>query len=172
MREFFRGWRRKVGCLTLVLACVLATMWGRSLVYGDSVTVNRGTMTCDFVASFQGELKWIRSTASAPPSSSLLNGIPTPVTPRYVLSMDFRYVDGDETLMPIFGGSQIEWDWRQKVLGFQYGTGTVSGFRFWTCLIPYWSVVLPLALLAAYLILWKPRKRDSGPPQSSAAELP
>jgi hypothetical protein len=30
------------------------------------------------------------------------------------------------------------------------------------CMIPYWSIMLPLTLLSAYLILWKPRKRDSG----------
>ena len=27
--------------------------------------------------------------------------------------------------------------------------------------IPYWPVVLPLTLLSAYLILWKPRNRDA-----------
>ena len=26
-------------------------------------------------------------------------------------------------------------------------------------LIPYWSITIPLTLLSAYLILWKPRKR-------------
>ena len=30
MREFFHGWRRKLGCVTLVMACVLLGMWGRS----------------------------------------------------------------------------------------------------------------------------------------------
>ncbi len=32
--------------------------------------------------------------------------------------------------------------------------------------VPYWSIAVPLTLLSAYLILWKPRKRVSGPPQS------
>ena len=30
MREFFRGWRRKVGCVTLVMACALALNWAAS----------------------------------------------------------------------------------------------------------------------------------------------
>ena len=42
-------------------------------------------------------------------------------------------------------------------LGFQYleqaGFSPVS----WT--VPYWLLVLPLTLLSAYLILWKPNKR-------------
>lgn len=33
MREFFRGWRRKVGCVALVLACGFATGWMRSYEY-------------------------------------------------------------------------------------------------------------------------------------------
>ena len=31
----------------------------------------------------------------------------------------------------------------------------------WSIVIPYWSVTTPLILLAAYLILWKPRKRPT-----------
>jgi hypothetical protein len=32
--------------------------------------------------------------------------------------------------------------------------------------VPYWWFVLPLTILSAYLILWKPRKKESGPTQS------
>ena len=31
MRDFFKGWRRKVGCITLVMACLLISGWLRSL---------------------------------------------------------------------------------------------------------------------------------------------
>ena len=34
MGDFFRGWRRKAGLVTLVMACVLAVGWMRSCVYG------------------------------------------------------------------------------------------------------------------------------------------
>ncbi|MDB5345252.1 MAG: hypothetical protein JWP89_3629 [Schlesneria sp.] len=161
MREFFRGWRRKVGVVTLAMACALAILWGRSLIYGDSVTVNRGTTTCDFIASFQGELKWLRTISPPPPPmgdfSSL--GFLHPVPPRYSFSMKSRYLTDDETLMPVYGGIGIDWEWRLKGLGFQFGTGDVVGSKFWICLIPYWFVVLPLALLSAYLILVPSRKR-------------
>ena len=30
MRDFFRGWMRKAGCVTLVMACVLTSAWLRS----------------------------------------------------------------------------------------------------------------------------------------------
>jgi hypothetical protein len=29
------------------------------------------------------------------------------------------------------------------------------------CVVPCWAIVIPLTLLAAYLILWKPRKREA-----------
>lgn len=37
MREFFRGWRRKVGGFALVMACVFTGMWVRSYVVCDAV---------------------------------------------------------------------------------------------------------------------------------------
>lgn len=37
MLEFFRGWKRKAGCVTLVLACVFAVGWMRSRDTFDAV---------------------------------------------------------------------------------------------------------------------------------------
>lgn len=37
MREFFHGWRRKVGVVALVLACTAASMWMRSCVMADDL---------------------------------------------------------------------------------------------------------------------------------------
>ena len=31
MKDFFRGWRRKAGCVTLVMACVFMAGWIRTL---------------------------------------------------------------------------------------------------------------------------------------------
>ena len=39
MREFFSGWKRKTGCLTLLMACVLAAGWVRSLTTEDSTLI-------------------------------------------------------------------------------------------------------------------------------------
>jgi hypothetical protein len=35
MHTFFYGWRRKAGCVTLVMACVLMGMWMRTTVVAD-----------------------------------------------------------------------------------------------------------------------------------------
>ena len=40
MLTFFHGWRRKTGCVTLVLACAFAGGWIRSLVVADLIGFN------------------------------------------------------------------------------------------------------------------------------------
>lgn len=35
MREFFKGWKRKLGCATLIMACVFAVGWMRSYTTTD-----------------------------------------------------------------------------------------------------------------------------------------
>lgn len=40
MREFFRGWERKLGALTLMLACVFTAGWVRSLAMTDFLVVS------------------------------------------------------------------------------------------------------------------------------------
>ena len=40
MRDFFHGWRRKVGCIALVLACVVTSAWIRNLTVRDLVRVS------------------------------------------------------------------------------------------------------------------------------------
>ena len=53
MREFFKGWRRKVGVVTLVLACVIIGLWCKSQAAPKSfpivnwqIEVSEGKITC------------------------------------------------------------------------------------------------------------------------------
>ena len=39
MREYFRGWRRKAGVVTLVVACLVTIVWMRSQYFCDVATV-------------------------------------------------------------------------------------------------------------------------------------
>lgn len=71
MRDFFRGWRRKFGVVTLVLACVFAAGWVRSYAGGDSYLFEEysplGIFSCD------GEITWLGLSANDP------NSPPTPL---------------------------------------------------------------------------------------------
>jgi len=41
MGDFFKGWRRKAGCVTLVMACTFAAAWVRSFIVEDRMTHHR-----------------------------------------------------------------------------------------------------------------------------------
>lgn len=55
-------------------------------------------------------------------------------------------------------------EWRVDWLGFHFGAakntaGTIRLIEFW--IIPFWSIVIPMTLLSAWLLLSKPRKSTS-----------
>ena len=39
MREVFQGWRRKTGCVTLLMALAVLAAWGRSQISADTITI-------------------------------------------------------------------------------------------------------------------------------------
>jgi hypothetical protein len=98
MREFFRGWKRKAGCVTLLLACVFAAGWVRSQNSIDSFVIS----DFEFVS---------------------LNG-----------RIDFGVL------------------WRRVSIGI----GEFPEYHAYKC-VYYWSLVLPLTLLSAYLLVSKQR---------------
>src|ERR1700750_278191 len=58
MREFFLGWRRRIGVATLVLACVFLAGWVRSFVVNDQISIRRSTSTTHHIASNRSRLFW------------------------------------------------------------------------------------------------------------------
>lgn len=72
MRDFFKGWRRKVGCVTLAMALVLLTMWGRSKVMVDElVRITDGSK--DMILSLDGTLSCSRVTPPMIEESTMLS---------------------------------------------------------------------------------------------------
>lgn len=53
MKEFFDGWRRKVGVASLAMACALMAMWLRSMVVSDLVQIPIGHVELRLVSSDQ-----------------------------------------------------------------------------------------------------------------------
>ena len=128
MREFFHGWRRKVGVATLVIACAIAGFWMATGDHQDGV-------------SFQLRQR------------------------QYV----FYSVGGQIVCleMPAHGGfwrlSSDDYEpMRSIVAKLEQNWGEISQYKDFAVkrrAIPLWGLLLPLTLLSAYLILWKPRKR-------------
>lgn len=151
MREFFRGWRRKTGCVTLVVACLLMVGWMRSRANLDTVSVpifNR----LHLLGSVNGELAWLsvdwlgyevwqRKTSHV--TEITIPAWSTEVTLTDVMERLSRGLEDDA-----------------KMRGEKNGRSP----RLW--LISYRSAILALTLLAAHLILWVPPR----PPRTDPDE--
>ena len=123
MSTFFDGWRRKAGCVLLVLACVFMAGWIRSRMIGDAIMFPVGRRQNAIVA-LNGTVHWWAVT----------NG-----------PADWGFDSSDR---PVDELTDEIHELQIQLEPFQ--------FRDWC--VSYWSITVPLTLLSAYLILWKPRK--------------
>ncbi len=147
MGDFFQGWRRKTGLALLAMALLLTVAWSRSFVIHDQVVI-MNKQSLHGVKSFSGNLRWARRTPAA--------------TTAWV-----QWISDDATkyrLMDPWIDCDVEWCWKWGEFNFGVGTWRLvesgrSEIAQW--IVPYWSFVLPLTLLSAFLIFSKPR-----PPKS------
>lgn len=155
MPTFFHSWRRKIGVLTLGIASVLMVGWVRSYHLDDILHFQRnGSET--YVASFTGmiSLKW----STFHPSAQLAfppvrwSSIPVDKLPECQPNND-----GTPRKYDPWTGHEVKWRWDWA--GFHFGVGTAWWIVGLTnqYMVPYWTVVIPLILLSAYLLLSKPR---------------
>jgi hypothetical protein len=147
MGTFFHGWRRKVSCVALLTACMLACAWVRSQDLKDVVSVCRDNETLHWLVSSNGELRWITIHG--------LGGDP------YWSAHNHWRTYPNNSSVAVVNPSTLTPYWNYASIGFSLGQGWVedpiSDSRGWV-IVPYWSITLTLTLLSAYLILWKPRK--------------
>lgn len=147
MSIYFHGWRRKMAVVTLAMAVALMVMWIRSATYADFFVPFLDDRRVVFVGSFKDRIKWVCS-------SNTPNTRQTPSSRfRHSVIHDEKYPDVD--LMPIYGGSPIEWRWKRYWGGFLLGDCTTFGFDIFTVQVPYWSLTTSLTLLSAVLLLGK-----------------
>jgi hypothetical protein len=149
MREFFRGWRRKVGCVTLVMACVVTGVWVRSTYYSDrfyyrtdksihSQYSSLGRLSC------KSEFRIIRIDPASFPVRKSWRTYMGPNRPNH-----------DDRL------TQIGLKWISASGGFEFSKKEVLGVTTYHLTVPYLPIAVPLTVLSAYLLFWKPRKRAS-----------
>lgn len=144
MHTFFNGWRRKAGVVALVMACVLCSGWLRSNLRDRSKFINK-----DFVR--------LVSNQRAVETLISRDGVITWMRLDYPVAGE----SGETELMPLIwlGKPRPEITFRSEFMGFcREQFRTPDNTRIRRVMVPYWSLVLPLALLSAYLILWKPRR--------------
>lgn len=148
MREFYRPFRRKLGLLTLVMACLFVAGWVRSITFDDRATFQFRRSWMDGISSYDSSLIWVRirkeSTSGIAPTFS-----------------SAKRLDAREVWRWPF----VDWQWRK--LGFGHGCDAGGAkqnknFIFHTSptvvtVVPYWSIVLPLTAISAWLLLSKPK---------------
>ncbi len=172
MGEFFKGWRRKIGLGALVVAMSLSAFWlscgMTSMPYGT--VFYRGAYPLpdgasenifDRVVTKEGILVWETFRANGPLQvyddqiAQWDKSLPTRTRTNCVL------VTIDE--------HSNEWHWKWKSSGFEFGEfrqNHPDGFTMARCGIPFWSIVLPLTLLSAYLLIRKqPIAKPTSAPQ-------
>ena len=146
MNTFFHSWRRKTGCVMLIMALTMFAMWMRSRVMEDKLVWTMKDVA-HVLNSEDGGVSW---TTYNEPRESIADywygSIPLKVFP----------CDGWWQLM-----DQCETHWKFEAAGFCFGSATKIGYlnpiraNYW--LIPYWSLTTPLSLLSTWLLLTRPR---------------
>ena len=131
MGDYFKPWRRKFGLLTLVTACVFAVAWVRSISVVDSVRCR--LIPAVSLRLHSGEIYCFLTS-----------------NPR--ISQTDPMVSCSSDKASSWGKLEFEGQWGSLGFGFiqQPGRMTVG--------MPYWSIVVPLTLISAWLLLSMPGK--------------
>ena len=160
MGDYLKPWRRKIGVLSLVLACVCAAGWMRSRRIADSITYPVEKHRFDSLVSATGSLVWQRNHLVPQPAELEGAAVTGPISPIWQTSpISDEGADEDSGLI---------WSWRFcgfGIAGSPPEQDQELGMSATLLYLPYWSVVLPLALLASYLLLSKPQLKK--PPVSA-----
>lgn len=156
MREFFRPLRRKIGVLTLVVACLLTSAWVRSLKTIDSFSTVRGWNGYKW-ESVDGrvelrviDLKKISISRGFESQPLGRRRLIHEAIAKLIKEAKQRLQDlqqSKESLTP--SEFQEQESTAKRILRELQGT-----LPF--CAVPYWSIVIPLILLSFWLMLSTP----------------
>lgn len=152
MSEWFKSWRTKVGLVTLVFACGVASAWVRSFSGVDYAIARSVGGSSYHIESRRGTVECARRS-------------PGVRGPRFSYGrVLFDEADDDEYDF----WEHLKIRWRVTLLGFDFGAGnntggTIRTIESWT--VPYWAITAPLIILSAWSLLSKPRQKPSAPVQ-------
>ena len=165
MREFFRGWKRKAGVMTLLMALGLMGAWIRSQMYIESGVIRLNEDQVLAGCSNRGSFRLItfQYFGKIPSNDAFPIGI-AKWERATVISNDLTFMeDPDEIFVPVFFRLNTKWHSDWQLLGFRFVEATLSDgspveVKCSAWKIPYWSVTINLTLLSFWLLVSKPRK--------------
>jgi len=147
MGEFFKGWRRKAGCVILLVTFLFMVGWIRSLFWVDIVDLEK----CCWLGVLQTKVRLV--------SGSQLFAL-------------HGYDDTSWKMITIPDGRRFEvsnrfFDWSSREgCNLQIMSNSKNMHPL---VIQYWMPVLPLTLISAYLLLSKQRVAK---PKKSVEPIP
>lgn len=143
--EFFEGWRRKAGIATLFISCMFAAVWVRSTILEDEFHFKSPLGVTDIVVTSANE-----GLVFAYWSWKLESHISRRVTWYSLVKIKFPF-------RKAFFVRNDPNKWAFDFLGFYVGRSPSSVCEQGILIVPYYAIVIPLTLLAAVLLLTKPR---------------
>jgi len=160
MGDYFKLWRRKVGVVTLVMACVFTAVWIRSINRRETAAFSvRNNMRFQ-IFSQNGNVK-IRIIVSDFPVRDFFGQLDkvillkpfftSGVTREHAVPIDEKMLIRDSSRWNLTGYGFVVANFKQEILSVRVSV--------W--IVPYWLLVIPLTLVSAYLLLSKPRKSTS-----------
>ena len=150
MGDFFKGWRRKIGVVSLALACMFAAGWLRSLH-------SREFLFIEFEIPFGGRMN-VYSNANQ--MDILLQR-----------STGWKFAFGEVDPIVTLNALDGVWFFDAQTIEEEIVDGVLQVAPGYEVRIYFYAIVIPLTLLSAYLLLTKsrPSKRVSS---ESQAPLP
>ena len=159
MREFFKGWRRTTGLVTLVLSCGVLAIWLRSRDTEDYFAINTDGITITFVGSSAEGVFW---------ESCRFLDLDEPEKRPFLESIHFfssRYNPKDRTDFVALASTILT---KRTWGGFMFGRTrhtSPSDPQAESVFLaaPHLAIVLPLILLSGWLLFSKPRSSNRHP---------
>lgn len=160
MRNTFRGWRRIVGAFTLLVSLALMAAWLRSHQFSDELIIC-GTGQYEWRLGSLNDSLFFRyghviqsSNPSGGTASHRFRCVSKKRDPYRSQNPIDEWNDGSQSISP-----------NHSLCGFRYAKitpGDAISNRFSLWLVPYWAVVLPLALFSGWSLVRKPRQERNG----------
>jgi len=142
MAEFFRGWKRKVGVVTLILACLFMGGWLRSRSKSEWMGIAVPGSHLNFISGCN-RFRIVVGYMTMILHQRTHNGI---VETAMIVEKTTDVI-----------GSPIYWHIELRTLEWSI-YGRVGIERCEMMMFSYWSVVIPLILISAWLLLSRQHK--------------
>jgi hypothetical protein len=148
MGEFFRGWRRNLGVVTLMMTLILMGGWVRSHIYIECVILRFGDA---IIFNFDSDPHGIGVVWR-----SLKKDNTWPISAVWTQQLTKDSPNYDSPLAK--NSPSHKWHF----CGVHLGRGKIYFWQndFAVCRCSYWHVIVPLTLLSAILILTRPCPPD------------